>query len=228
MDATRFEQHLIVLKGALSARRDGFAEPVVVMHQRILRHFAGTGEPPTAETVRAWSGELDVDPVEALEQLVKADLVEADPVTVRVVGAYPFVGESRGHEVHIADGPRVHTYCAVDALGVPAMLGRPVTISSRDPHTGDEVSITIDDGDASWAPQGAVASVPADAVDRTVAPAEEIETSASAGDTVCPTVNFYRDADTAAAYAAEHGLELEILTIGQAMSAANAVFSDLL
>lgn len=41
-------------------------------------------------------------------------------------------------------------------------------------------------------------------------------------------MNFYRDADTAASYAAEHGLKLEILTIGQAIRAANAVFGDLL
>lgn len=228
MDAIRFEQALHELKGTMSARRESFTEPVIAMHQRLLRHFADTGAAPTADVVRAWAGELDLDPTEALEQLTKADLIEADPSSARVVGVYPFVDGSRGHRVHIADGPTVQAYCAVDALGVPPMLGRSATITSRDPHTGDEVRVTLDGGHASWEPPQAVASIPAWAVGQVTAPAEDIEQNPPAGDVICPTVNFYANTASAAAYQQAHRLDLEILTIPQAVRTAQTVFGDLL
>lgn len=228
MDATRFEQALTELTGTMSARRKDFTEPVVALHQRLLRHFADTGAAPTTDIVRAWAGELDIDPAEALDQLTRADLIEADPPSARVVGVYPFIDGSRGHQVHIADGPTAQAYCAVDALGVPPMLGRPATITSRDPHSGDEIRVTVDGGHTSWEPPQAVVSTPAWAVEHATAPAGDIEHNPSAGDTLCPTVNFFADTESAAAYQQAHRLDLEILTIPQALRAAQAVFGDLL
>ncbi|MQA85739.1 MAG: hypothetical protein GEV03_14225 [Streptosporangiales bacterium] len=121
------------MTGVLDARRDSLPDPVRTLHRRILQHFADTGGPPAPDTVRTWSTRLDVDTRDALAQLVTADLVEAEPSAGRVHGAYPFVAQPRGHQVRIDGGPTAQAYCAIDALGVPAMLGRDVTITSPDP-----------------------------------------------------------------------------------------------
>jgi hypothetical protein len=41
----------------------------------------------------------------------------------RIVGAYPLTSRKTEHQVHVG-GKRVHAMCAIDALGVRAMLGR--------------------------------------------------------------------------------------------------------
>lgn len=44
------------------------------------------------------------------------------------------------HAVAIVGGPTAWAMCAVDALGIVAMLGRDVTIASTDPYSGEPVS----------------------------------------------------------------------------------------
>jgi len=46
--------------------------------------------------------------------------------------------------------------CAIDALGIPAMLRADAVIISSDPLTAEPVSITFAAGKASWDPPGAV------------------------------------------------------------------------
>jgi hypothetical protein len=46
--------------------------------------------------------------------------------------------------------------CAIDALGVSAMLGRPVAITASEPDTGRVITVTVDAGHARWAPRTAV------------------------------------------------------------------------
>jgi len=47
--------------------------------------------------------------------------------------------------------------CAIDALGISAMLGRPVTITAAEPGTGRVVTVYADRDHARWAPPRAVA-----------------------------------------------------------------------
>ena len=61
-----------------------------------------------------------------------------------------------GHKVQLTGGPTVEAYCAIDALGIPAMLDRDVVISSRDPDTGEPIRITVTNGEASWRPDETV------------------------------------------------------------------------
>ncbi|MER6099966.1 organomercurial lyase [Streptomyces sp. NPDC001728] len=49
--------------------------------------------------------------------------------------------------------------CAVDALGVPAMLGRDAVIFSSDPVTGEPVTVTSTGGTTVWEPASAVVFV---------------------------------------------------------------------
>jgi len=46
--------------------------------------------------------------------------------------------------------------CAIDALGMSAMLGRPVTIAASEPGTGHLVTVHADRHQARWDPKTAV------------------------------------------------------------------------
>lgn len=113
-----------------SARQRTLPPPLRQLHQQILRHFAEHATAPEAARLREWADQLDIELDEALAQLVSVDLVEADPATARLLGAYPFSAIRRGHKVQLADGPTVEAYCAIDALGIPAMLN---------PRRGDQL-----------------------------------------------------------------------------------------
>ena len=103
------------------------------LHQLILRHFAQHATAPEPQRFREWARQLDIEPDAALDQLVAVDLVDTDPETARLLGAYPFSAIPRGHKVQLADGPTIEAYCAIDALGIPAMLDRDVVINPKTP-----------------------------------------------------------------------------------------------
>jgi hypothetical protein len=211
MNDDRFERALAEAAEAC-ARWRRVAGPARELHVRILRRFAATGRPPTPD-------ELGAD-ARALTELVEADLVEADPRTGRIHGAYPFAAEPRGHRVRIHDGPAVESYCAIDALGIPAMLGTDATIASRDPHTGEPIHVDVRDERATWEPESAVASVPIQALcDRQ---------GQRAVDCVCPTTNLYASGASAEAHRERNGLSFEILTIPQAQRVGTTTFGALL
>jgi hypothetical protein len=50
--------------------------------------------------------------------------------------------------------------CAIDALGIPPMLGTDAVIRSGDSRTGRPVTVTFHDGTASWDPATAVVLLP--------------------------------------------------------------------
>jgi len=62
----------------------------------------------------------------------------------QIRAAYPFSAVPTPHRVDLDGGPRVHAMCAIDALGIAAMIHAAVTITSADPHTGGPVTITSD------------------------------------------------------------------------------------
>jgi hypothetical protein len=117
-------------------RLRGLPAPVRELHPRILAHFAATSQAPPPATLAAWAAELGTGLQDALGRLVEADLVEADPSSGRPPGAYPFVASPRGHQVHLPGGRTLQADCAVDALGIPAMLDHDAPITSHDLLTG--------------------------------------------------------------------------------------------
>jgi hypothetical protein len=157
-------RHLIEESGLVipSARQHALPPPLRRLHRRILHHFADQAGAPTTLLLHQWAHDLDVSLETALARLVAVDLVEADPPSGRLFGAYPFSATPRGHAVQIDGGPTVHAYCAIDALGIPGMLGRGVGISSRDPHTGESIRVTVTDGQATWQPRDTVVVVGTD------------------------------------------------------------------
>jgi hypothetical protein len=80
--------------------------------------------------------------------------------------------------------------CAIDALGMSAMLGHPVTITAAEPDTGRVITVDVDGSRARWRPRGAVVF------------------AGSAGDTCRPSVdrscgyiNFFANRRSARAWA---------------------------
>jgi hypothetical protein len=198
------------------ARQRKLPPPLRQLHQLILRHFAEHATAPEPGQLREWTHQLYIELEEALDQLVAVDLVETDPATAQLLGAYPFSGIPRGHKVQLAGGPTVEAYCAIDALGIPAMLNRDVAISSRDPDTGEPIRITVTNREAIWRPNETVVLLGS---------GPRCGPSACQS---CPFITFHSSPATAAAHLQAAHLTGEILTQSQALTAGALLFGDLL
>ncbi len=73
--------------------------------------------------------------------LAKRDLVVLDADGGRIIGAYPFTERETDHRVVLGDRT-IHSMCAIDALGVGAMLDRDVTVHSCCRACGVPVNVT--------------------------------------------------------------------------------------
>ncbi len=104
------------------------------LHRALLDGLLATGAvQPGEDLARA----AEVDPA-ILPDLV-AELVAADYVATDDTGApvclYPLSAVPTSHVV-VVDGERRHAMCAIDALGIPAMLGRALPIQTSPRHPG--------------------------------------------------------------------------------------------
>jgi hypothetical protein len=177
---------------SLALRAARMSGPARQVHRAVLAAFTATGQPPPGaeieRVIRAGSG----DP-----QRVRAELTEADLLAFTARGeiraAYPFSPAPTTIRVRWDGGPQVHAMCAIDALGVSAMLGRPVTITASEPDTGRAITVTVDAGQARWAPRTAVVF------------------AGDAGDAGCPSVDrccgyisFFTTRRAARAWARRH------------------------
>ena len=182
----------------------------------ILRRFAEQGRPSKAELSAATEEHaLDLD--RALEALANEDLVhrgEDGEITV----AYPFSGRPTAHRVRFPSGHEADAMCAIDALGISAMFGEPIEISSRDPHCGAEIRLSaVPSGAERWSPEGAVV----------VAGVLAGEADSCRG--CCPVLNFFVSSTSAERWLEEHPLVRgRVISIEEAAAAGRAVFGDVL
>lgn len=79
-----------------------------------------------------------------------------------VVVAYPFSATPTRHLVRLADGIRLFAMCAIDALGIPAMLDTDAVITATDPGGNRTATIQVADGRMTWNPAEAVVFVGAE------------------------------------------------------------------
>ncbi|MEV4178413.1 organomercurial lyase, partial [Nonomuraea sp. NPDC049709] len=124
---------------------------------------AAGAAPPAAELTRA-AAPYGVSAEQVLAELHAADFLRLDDRgegdgngAGQIRAAYPFSASPTRHRVQINGGPAVFAMCAIDALGIAAMLGRDVRITSADPL--DERPVTVEvtaAGQARWAPASAV------------------------------------------------------------------------
>lgn len=185
------------------------------LYRWIIERFA-SATPPTAAQISEQTQTLALDTDTALAALAREDLVHTDEggeVTV----AYPFSARARGHEVTV-EGHSVQAMCAIDALGIAAMLDQPIEIRSHDPISGSEIHVHANpDGVTTWQPETAVV----------LAGSSSCEGPSYRG--CCDVLNFFASTENAQRYLFENtevsGLPIPI---SDAAAAGRAIFGQIL
>jgi len=117
-----------VVEAFIGPKWDGLDETESRIHGIVLRGYALSGHAPETADVAAAAG-LAIDEVDSvLRRLTGRDLLILDAAG-RISGAYPFTDAPTEHQVE-AGGFAVGAMCAIDALGVGAMLERDITVRS--------------------------------------------------------------------------------------------------
>lgn len=182
----------------------------------ILRRFANAA-PPNGEETQEAARSFGLDPTDAQHTLARQDLVHTDDEG-RPLVAYPFAAAARGHRVLIDGTLSVEAMCAIDALGIPAMLGLPVAVRSRDPVSNEEIVVEVDShGNATWQPTEAVVL------------AGSACCGAPSFRSCCDVLNFFACSENAERYLAAHSdVAGAPLSIPDAVAAGSAVFGGVL
>lgn len=77
----------------------------------------------------------------ALDELTQAGLIEQDP-TGAIVGAHGLTLTQTRHQL-VLDGTVLHTWCALDAVGIPAALGTDAEVTTRCGSCDRPLTLTI-------------------------------------------------------------------------------------
>jgi hypothetical protein len=168
------------------------------VHQQVLLAFAESGHAPARSVLEAAAARYGRTAAGVLADLHAGDFIQLDEAD-RIRAAYPFSAVPTPHMVRIDSGPRVYAMCAIDALGMAAMLGRAVTIASADTRTGQPITVTVTKSGtaAKWEPASTVV------FEGCLAPCAS-GPALSAAQVSCGHVNFFATSASAAAWAAAH------------------------
>ena len=168
------------------------------LHRQVLASFAGSGHPPERDLLEAAAARHGRTAAGVLADLHADDFIQLDEAGA-IRAAYPFSAVPMPHVVQISGGPRVHAMCAIDALGMAAMLGSAVTITSTDTRTGQPVIVTVTKNGttATWEPATTVVfdGCLASCADGPAMPSAQVS---------CGFMNFFATTASAAAWAAAH------------------------
>jgi hypothetical protein len=199
------------------ARTRGLEEGERALYRWLLRRFAD-GAPPVPTELAAAAADFGLDLDRAAAVFAAEDLVHLDPTSGAALVAYPFSGAPRGHRVQIDGEHWVEAMCAIDALGVAAMLERPIEVISRDPLSDGEVWVRIDPRDGAWwEPEQAVVL------------AGSCSASGPSYRGCCSVLNFFESGEHALQYLLAHPeVTGHAITIPEAIVAGAAIFGDLL
>ncbi|MFE3190543.1 organomercurial lyase [Nocardia sp. NPDC059240] len=216
VDALRAAFGLSVGEGLRSWRAGARpADPTArAVHRVILRFFAEQGRPPaTDELAEAVAGQ-GIPLAEVLRQLHDADAIRLDSAGA-VASAYPFSATPTPHRVQIDGGRVVYAMCAVDALGLAAMLDTDIAVASVDPVTGAPIAVTVRRRRPLADPPSVVVFVAAQAA------------QGPSADTCCNYLNFFTDRSTAETWAADHpDIAGTILDLDRAHALGNQIFAN--
>jgi hypothetical protein len=198
-------------------RASRLSRPGRLVHQAILGAFASTGQSPSCAALDQVAGAAGVELAAALAELNGADLIVLDP-RGELLAAYPFSAAPTPHRLALGSGVSVHAMCAIDALGVSAMLGQPVTVTSAEPDTGRQVTVQVDGDQATWQPPTAL-----------VLAAATSDCCAPSAQRTCGYINFFATDAAALTWAGHHPeLSWALLDQPQALATAIAEFGPLL
>ncbi len=173
-------------------RAEGLTGPARQIHQAVLAAFTGTGQPPGRGELERLARSLSASPDAVLAELAQADAIAFSPDGA-IRAAYPFCPIPTPIRVSWPGGPAAYAMCAIDALGMSAMLGRPVTITAAEPDTGRIITVHVDGSQARWHPRTAI--VFAGAAGDACRPS---------ADRSCGYINFFASRRAARAWARRH------------------------
>ena len=184
----------------------------------ILWHFADTGRAPRLfELQRELQLPSQEDAAAILARLHAADLIVYDTAMARITAAYPFSAKPTGHRVEVGDRT-LHALCAIDAVGIPFMLGASGVIRSECSWCHVAVEVDVADGETrTHRPAGLVAWYP------------EKDSCGCVATSRCVLINFFCSADHLAAWRqANPGEQGTALTLEEAVEAGRTIFENLL
>jgi len=152
-------------------------------------------------------------------KLAERDLIVWDETGQCVQSAYPFSGLPTAHKVHLKDGPVIFALCAVDALGMPVMLGQAAHIVSRCAHCDAPIEVAVsDEGLGQYRPRDSVVWFPL---------AEDV--CCPVAQSRCPDINFFCSTeDRNAWWQARDRPEGLPMTMVEAFEAGREIFGSLL
>jgi hypothetical protein len=100
------------------------------VRKAILTAFTEAGKGPSVEALAHALG-LSLAAVRAVcRTLASADLIVWQDEHAAIVSAYPFSGSQTAHQVLLEGNTTRYAMCAIDALGMPCMLGQEARIRS--------------------------------------------------------------------------------------------------
>lgn len=161
------------------------------VHQAVLRHFAATGFAPGASDLAAAAAEAGRTVDDVLAELAAEDFLTLND-SGRTEAAYPFSAAPTPHRMRLANGVEGWAMCAIDALGVAAMLHQDGAITSCAPLDDRPITVTFTGGTARWDPVDAVVFV------------GQRAQPGPAATVCCGALNFFADPSTAEAWALQH------------------------
>lgn len=187
--------------------------PARQVHLAVLAAFAETGHAPLRTELERIARAQAADPRSVLAELAGRDVLAFDGGG-EILAAYPFSPSPTPIEVTWEGGPRVYAMCAIDALGMSAMLHRPVTISAREPDTGRHISVQVDRTKARWRPRRAVVF--------SGAAGDADGACCASADRSCGYINFFTSTAAARDWADRHP-EVTGTTLGQARALTHGI-----
>ena len=197
-------------KGGCAA---ALTRPARQVHLAVLGAFAQVGQAPGRGELERIARVGGADPAAVLAELAERDVI-AFGQAGEIRAAYPFSLSPTPIRVSWEGGPVAYAMCAIDALGVSAMLGRPVTITAAEPGTGRVIIVRADRDRARWNPRRAVVFAGATSGD-----------CCPAADRSCGYINFFTSARSARAWAkANPAVTGKVLRRAWALSAGVAEF----
>jgi mercuric ion transport protein len=200
------------------ARLDPKAEAV---RRYVIEQYPLLGRAPSRQEIASALQCGSANEVQAiLERLHELDILYLDPESREIRVAYPFSSVPTKHLVCFPGWDQakpVYAPCAADALGIPFMLRRDVSIASSCAHCAKAITIKIRAG-----------VIVTDHPAKTVVWAGTTRTG-HAATSICPTINFFCSSAHAEAWrldqrdAAGH-----VLSLGEALYLGKGIFEDLL
>jgi hypothetical protein len=164
-------------------------QPARQVHLAVLAAFAQTGQAPGRGELERIARAGGADPAAVLAELAGRDVI-AFGQAGEIRAAYPFSPSPTPIQVTWEGGPVTYAMCAIDALGISAMLGRPVIITAAEPGTGRVITVHADRDQARWDPPRAV-----------VLAGTTGDDCCHAADRTCGYINFFTSARAARTWA---------------------------